>query len=624
MNATINRIGRMRVLNAGLVVLVLLILWAIYSAAGPEDGPTPDTVRVERGTVVSTVSADGNVEPPKELSLGFEQGGRLSELAVDDGERVKRGQLLARLDGKRERAQLRSAERNLDSARAQLADTRAGKNGAELAQNDRQAAQSQVAVRNAERDLANARSVSRTNVKARRRAVRRARISGERSDLRASELRLRQERTAASRLGERFEQLAARNDQNRDQLTVLRDRQREARNDASSDSGGGSSLGGLDLNDLDLDGLDLDGDGDTDAQEDVNDLDFLISTLQTRLEEGERDESTAKSDLETSKANVRTYVQDVDQDRVAVREARRTLGSARDDLSTAIADTQQQIDSARSSLASSRSQGDLTRANIRVDEQPADEAELASGRANVAVSEASVEDARKALADTRLRAPVSGVIGDIDAKEGELVGSTGFSGLDSSGAADTGGQSPGTSAGSASGAGGSASGAGGGGEGFIELAQLESLQVKANFNETEAAKLNPGDSARISVDALPEQEFSAVVASIAPIEDVVDNVVTYEVTLLLESDQAQLKPGMTATADVMVGEADNVLTVPQAAVRSPKGANATLNVLKPNGEQEAKLVVLGLEGDSRVEVVGGVGEGERVVLPEPPPPPDGG
>ncbi|MEJ7718470.1 MAG: efflux RND transporter periplasmic adaptor subunit [Thermoleophilaceae bacterium] len=157
----------------------------------------------------------------------------------------------------------------------------------------------------------------------------------------------------------------------------------------------------------------------------------------------------------------------------------------------------------------------------------------------------------------------------------------------------------------------------------IALTQLEGLEVKAGFSETDAARVSPGDTARISVDALPGQEFAAHVVEIDPEDTLVDNVVTYDVTFFLDSAQGPLKPGMTATTDVIVEESDDVLAVPKPAVRSPAGSSPTATVVRADGRQEARLLVTGLEGDSSVEVVGGLGEGERVVVSGAAPPEDG-
>ena len=145
--------------------------------------------------------------------------------------------------------------------------------------------------------------------------------------------------------------------------------------------------------------------------------------------------------------------------------------------------------------------------------------------------------------------------------------------------------------------------------------------MEVGFDETDAARIRPGYTATISVDALPGAQVRArTVAAIDPIETLVNNVVTYEVTLLLDSPRADLKPGMTATADVIVDEAADVLALPRTAVRTPAGAAPTVTVRATRRAPEPRLVVTGLEGDTNVQIVGGVGLGERVRAHAPPTP----
>jgi HlyD family secretion protein len=557
-------------------------VWGIAAAARPSSKQEPPpTVPVQRGAVISTVSADGTVEPPGELSLAFPRSGRVVEIVVDEGAHVRRGQLLARIDDRSERAELDATRSELASARARLQQTREGRTALELAENQRLAEESRTAVRSAERDLTNARQVGRTDVAALRRAVARAQLSGERADLRASELRLAQERGEVVRLEHHYADERARADRYRGQLLDLIERESDAR-----------------------------AEGDLDE---VTDLEADVTAAQTRLEAAQSDEQTAKSDLETARANVRTYISDVESDRVALRDAGRSLGDARDNLANGIATAQQEVDAARNSLAESQAELRVQIAANRVDEQGPRAAELAADLANIATAQASVEAAVKALDDTQLRAPVDGVIGKVDARVGELVGG-GLSSLDGATRSDEEAGSSGSQAGSGASR---RSDEDTDSDAVITLTQTEGLEVEVPFNETDAARLRPGDPATISVDAVPDRKFAARVASIEPVDTVINNVVTYEATLVLDSPQASLRPGMTATAEVIVDRVDHALTLPKDAVRTPQGANPTVTVVRPDGLQQERLVVTGLEGDSNVQVIGGVGLGERVVRARP-------
>ena len=94
----------------------------------------------------------------------------------------------------------------------------------------------------------------------------------------------------------------------------------------------------------------------------------------------------------------------------------------------------------------------------------------------------------------------------------------------------------------------------------------------AGFTEGDAAKLQIGQPATVTVAALPGQELAATVSEIDTLQTVVSNVVTYNVTSTSIDTVPGLKPGMTANVAVIVSEKDNVLHVPTAAVSHARAA----------------------------------------------------
>lgn len=107
------------------------ILWRSRVAAQPENGIR--SAIVERGTMLVAVSASGTVEPRVRVSLDFEAPGRVAEVAVDVGDVVAAGDVLARLDTARLELQVQQAQAALALAEAQLAQLRAGPQPEEVA-----------------------------------------------------------------------------------------------------------------------------------------------------------------------------------------------------------------------------------------------------------------------------------------------------------------------------------------------------------------------------------------------------------------------------------------------------------------------------------------------------------
>src|SRR5262249_32571062 len=76
---------------------------------------------------------------------------------------------------------------------------------------------------------------------------------------------------------------------------------------------------------------------------------------------------------------------------------------------------------------------------------------------------------------------------------------------------------------------------------------------------------------------------------------------------------AGVKPGMSASVDVVTQERDNAVNVPSSAVTG-SGSTASVTVLR-DGKETRQAVVAGLQGDSTTEIVSGLTDGETVVLP---------
>lgn len=102
---------------------------------------------------------------------------------------------------------------------------------------------------------------------------------------------------------------------------------------------------------------------------------------------------------------------------------------------------------------------------------------------------------------------------------------------------------------------------------FTIAADLVAMKVVAAIDEADAGEVVPGQRATFTVDAYPEREFEAKVTELRLAAKVVQNVVTYEAVLEVDNPELLLRPGMTASVKVRTAEADDVLTVPNAALR---------------------------------------------------------
>ena len=102
---------------------------------------------------------------------------------------------------------------------------------------------------------------------------------------------------------------------------------------------------------------------------------------------------------------------------------------------------------------------------------------------------------------------------------------------------------------------------------FIIAEKLERMKLEVAIAEADIGRVAKGQKSTFTVDAWPDRAYTASVTIVADGSAVTNNVVTYEADLDVANDDLSLRPGMTATADILVAESKNVFLVPTAALR---------------------------------------------------------
>jgi HlyD family secretion protein len=166
---------------------------------------------------------------------------------------------------------------------------------------------------------------------------------------------------------------------------------------------------------------------------------------------------------------------------------------------------------------------------------------------------------------------------------------------------------------------------------FTIANNLTKMQVNAAVNETDIGHVHEGLEAEFRVDAYPARRFRGTVSQVRYAQTVVDNVVTYTTLIDVDNPDLSLRPGMTATILFQVAKAEDVLAVPNAALRfNPQSQPAEQsNWGRPGRAQPLKPRVFRLENQNLVEVAvelglndgsmtevksGTLREGDRVVV----------
>ena len=102
---------------------------------------------------------------------------------------------------------------------------------------------------------------------------------------------------------------------------------------------------------------------------------------------------------------------------------------------------------------------------------------------------------------------------------------------------------------------------------FVLATDLRKMKLEVNIDEADVGQVRAGEDASFSVDAYPDKTFEARLSSVHYASETVQNVVTYKGVLSVDNPRLLLKPGMTATAEIVTGRVKNVILVPSAALR---------------------------------------------------------
>ena len=180
--------------------------------------------------------------------------------------------------------------------------------------------------------------------------------------------------------------------------------------------------------------------------------------------------------------------------------------------------------------------------------------DLASAEAQVVTARVSVENARIAVDDTDIRAPIGGTIIFKPVEKGQVITSPtqDFSG----------------------------------GTMLLQMADLSAVQIRSLVDETDIGKIQPGMPAEVLVAAYPNQPFAGRVTKIEPQAVVEQNVTMFAVLVSIDNPDGLLMPGMNAEVEISIARSENALTIPVMALRTHRDVASTALVLN---RDEAEL-----------------------------------
>ncbi|HHS14153.1 MAG TPA: efflux RND transporter periplasmic adaptor subunit [bacterium] len=197
-------------------------------------------------------------------------------------------------------------------------------------------------------------------------------------------------------------------------------------------------------------------------------------------------------------------------------------------------------------------------------------------RARYEQARANLDYALVQLDYTRITAPISGVVASISTQEGETVAAS-FS-------APT----------------------------FVNIIDLNRLEVWAYVDETDIGRISEGQKAGFTVDTYMDTDFEGEVTAIYPKAVIQDNVVTYIVTIRIADFKGKiLRPEMTTTVSIYLEAREGVLTLPRSAVQ--RGQRGYRVAVLENGRRIEKEIQTGWSSNDYIEIIYGLQEGDEVI-----------
>jgi HlyD family secretion protein len=283
---------------------------------------------------------------------------------------------------------------------------------------------------------------------------------------------------------------------------------------------------------------------------------------------------TARANLDSAQTKLNTLGVATPQDVQAARAAQASAQAALDSAKAKLAQlqsgpTQTDLQAAMSGVATAAS----TLATKNGSARPSD---VALAQEAVRQAELAVQQAQTDQDNNTLTAPFDGIIASITGNPGETAPT--------------------------------------GTTGFLTLVDPSAVRVDVTVDETDVAKVAVGKSAAMTFDALPGRPFRGSVIAVSPSGTLSQGVVTYPVSLSIDTRNQVLPSGLTASATIVIDEKNDVIVAPLRAVRR-QGRDQVVEVVGDDGKSTTpRPVKTGVQNDQFVEITDGLQEGDQILV----------
>ncbi len=298
--------------------------------------------------------------------------------------------------------------------------------------------------------------------------------------------------------------------------------------------------------------------------------------IQAQVDQSRAALEAAEANLKSSQADYQRAKVDAEGPDVPLlkRQYDRSLAMAKDGVVSAST-----LDDADKNYQMALNKQNVSKAQVTVLN-----AKIAQAQAQVAEDEANLKQLEEQLSYTDIVSPIDGIVLSRDVEMGDAVSSILV--LGSSATL------------------------------VMTLGDTSEVYVKGKVDESDIGKVYLGQRARIKVESFKDKTFEGKVTKISPMGVEKDNVTTFEVRVSIQNPGGELKAEMTANAEIILDEHKNVLQIPEGAIIYDKDKKAFVDIPDPKGKDGMDKIAIniGISNGAKTEVLGGLKEGQEVVL----------
>ncbi|MCF7820569.1 MAG: efflux RND transporter periplasmic adaptor subunit [Candidatus Pacebacteria bacterium] len=619
-----------------LVVIIIVSLLAWFFVFSKKDNLTYSSIITKTADLTQTVSEVGTIKSVKGVDLNFNQSGKVSRILVKVGEEVRSGQVMAELDSSNLVIRSSEAKSALNVALANLNKLLSGASRSEIAVAEARVKQAENAYLSAINNLetlkrSNEEDVSQAQIKLYElNDASVSTVTSYEQAVKTAEINLTNTKKTYQQAIDDYSDLAFNSVNYQlsvagaaldDVYTILDD------SDAEPYLSAQNSSYLISTNNLYTQSQELL----TQAQSDYSqalasqDKDLILNSLSSTLEllntvfltlsscYNALDNSVTSSTF--SQASLDAYVANIISQRNLINTGISSIQSARQNLNSAYLSYQTNVSSAENSLnqakinlseAKTNAQNTLNLVTLNSEKteasaiaqveankeawqvakseleklkSPARSEDIELARAQLSQAQSALDLVNKQIEDNIIKAPISGQVAKIDYEVGEQISLS---------------------------------------KPIFSLLTANDFEIEVDISEADINKVRVGNEVEITFDAFSQEEkFSAVIAFINPAETIIQEVIYYQVKIqLLDSNSPyfkNIKPGMTANADIITAKLKDVIAIPARAVIDKNGEGKFVRIME-NGEIKEVKVETGLRGDDGlIEIKSGLEPGLEVV-----------